>query len=343
MRSQSSSLGSLRWGTRLSLFAAWSNEPGPRGSPWERESSHWASSGSSHRSPACGASMSSRRYVSTRVKPLPTSQSRNSRRGKGRGSIWTDDRIREDLRRFLTGRAEWPTYREFERSGLKGLRDAITHSGGAERWAKELGVRFVKHRPGYATIWTEDRIRRDLRKYLRGRNEWPSRQEFERDGLTSLRNAINRTGGAGRWAAEFRLPRRNRRLGIRRGWTADAIEAQLKQLIGDSTTWPTRGEFERAGLRVMASVINAREGPASWADRLGVQRRPSPPGPERVFWIERRIRRELEEFCAGRAIWRTEREFLAQDKGQLYRAASRAGGIPFWADQLGLPRRRPRP
>jgi hypothetical protein len=36
-------------------------------------------------------------------------------------------------------------------------------------------VRFVRHRPGYATIWTEERIRRDLRKYPKGKKQWPSR------------------------------------------------------------------------------------------------------------------------------------------------------------------------
>lgn len=86
---------------------------------------------------ARGASPSGRRHVSTHVKPLPTSQSRNSRHGKAREPTWTD-RIREDLRRFLAGRVEWPTYRELERGGRRGLRDAITRFGGAERWAKEL-------------------------------------------------------------------------------------------------------------------------------------------------------------------------------------------------------------
>ncbi|HTT31154.1 MAG TPA: hypothetical protein VMG37_22250, partial [Solirubrobacteraceae bacterium] len=119
-----------------------------------------------------------------------------------RGSGWTEERIREELRSFLADRTEWPTYREFERSGLKALRDAVTRAGGARRWARKMGVRFVRHPPGYAPVWTEKRIRRDLAKYLARRSAWPSRAEFEQDGLTHLRNAVNRTGGPDRWAAE---------------------------------------------------------------------------------------------------------------------------------------------
>src|SRR5450759_521490 len=166
-------------------------------------------------------------------------------------SIWTDTRIREELRRFLRGRTEWPPYREFQRAGVKGLRDQVARHGGARRWAKSMGVRYVEHRPGYAPIWTEARIRQDLGDYLKGRDEWPSRVQFERDGLTALRNAINRTGGPDRWAAEFGLPRSHRLSGLRRGWTHEAIETELRKLIGNRTMWPSRREFEHAGLYSM--------------------------------------------------------------------------------------------
>jgi hypothetical protein len=253
---------------------------------------------------------------------------------------WPDERIRDELSRFLADRPEWPTYREFERNGLKGLRDAVTHTGGAERWAQEMGVRFVSHPPGYAPIWTEDRIRADLSEYLAERTVWPSRAEFEQDGLTALRNAVNRTGGPDRWAAEFGLPRPNRLSGIRRGWSTDGIEATLAELIGDSDTWPTRREFDRAGLSGLLSAIYNREGPDYWARRFKVRRqRGGAPG-RPIQWTENRIRLELEEFCAGHEVWPTEREFVEAGKGPLYRAASRTGGIGYWADQLRLPRRR---
>lgn len=171
---------------------------------------------------------------------------------------------------------------------------------------------------------------------------WPSRAEFERDGLTALRNAVNRTGGPDRWAAEFGLPRQNRQSSIRRGWTPDAIEATLTELIGESNMWPTRREFEQAGLSGLLSAIYAGEGPDYWARHFKVRRhRGASPG-RRAIWTEQRIWQDLEAFCAGREVWPTEREFVDAGKRNLYSAASRKGGIGYWADQVGLPRRRPR-
>ncbi len=186
-------------------------------------------------------------------------------------TTWTEDQIRRELRRFLRGRSEWPPYREFQRSGLKALRDQVTHTGGARRWAEELGVRYIDHRPGYARIWTEDRIRRELGGYLAGREQWPSRREFERDGRKALRDAINRTGGVDRWASEFALQRPDRRSGLWRGWTPEMIEQELSKLIGERGTWPSRREFQAAGLSSMLTSIYTHEGPEFWAEGHGRQ------------------------------------------------------------------------
>jgi len=79
------------------------------------------------------------RYVST-VTPRKGAETPNRRR-KGL-EAWSDERIRDELHRFLADRFEWPTYREFQRNGFRQLRDAVTRAGGAERWARELGVRL---------------------------------------------------------------------------------------------------------------------------------------------------------------------------------------------------------
>ncbi len=252
----------------------------------------------------------------------------------------SDDRIRQELREFLADRLEWPTYREFQRAGLKTLRDSITRAGGASRWAEELGVQYVRHPPGYAPVWTEERIRSELAEYLAGQSAWPSRKQFERDGRTKLRNAINRTGGGDRWAAEFGLSRRNRLTGIRRAWTPAVIEDELRRLIGDRKMWPSRPEFEQAGLASLLNAVYRHEGPAYWAERVGVEYRPLKSSERRRVWTEERIRHDLERFCAGRTQWPTEREFAASGQRALYRAASQHGGIAYWAGQLALPRRR---
>jgi len=62
---------------------------------------------------------------------------------------WTDQRIERELREFLVGRDEWPSYRDFQRAGRKVLRDAVTQLGGACHWARRLGVTYVERKPGY--------------------------------------------------------------------------------------------------------------------------------------------------------------------------------------------------
>jgi hypothetical protein len=203
-----------------------------------------------------------------------------------------------------------------------------------------MGVRYVDHRPGYAPIWTEERIRTDLGGYLARRTQWPSREEFERDGHTALRNAVNRTGGPERWASEFGLPRPDRRAGIRRSWTPEVIEDELRRLIGDGTTWPSKAEFQQAGLSSMLSAIYFYEGPEYWAERMNVARARSSAAGRSRRWTQERIQSELEQFCAGRELWPTEREFAEAGKRALYSAASRNGGVAWWAQQLGLERRR---
>jgi Domain of unknown function (DUF4115) len=55
-------------------------------------------------------------------------------------------------------------------------------------------------------------------------------------------------------------------------------------------------------------------------------------------WTDDRIRAELAAFCAERATWPSAAEFRAAGHSDLYVAASRYGGIGFWAAELGFPR-----
>ena len=62
------------------------------------------------------------------------------------------------------------------------------------------------------------------------------------------------------------------------------------------------------------------------------------PNSSRRHWTSERIRAELVHFCAGRPVWPSAREFKAAGHTDLYVAASRYGGVAFWAAELGLPR-----
>jgi hypothetical protein len=60
--------------------------------------------------------------------------------------------------------------------------------------------------------------------------------------------------------------------------------------------------------------------------------------PAQRRWTSDRIRDELERFCSNRTAWPTAREFKRAGRTDLYVAASRYGGVRYWADQLGLTR-----
>jgi hypothetical protein len=62
------------------------------------------------------------------------------------------------------------------------------------------------------------------------------------------------------------------------------------------------------------------------------------PNSSRRHWTTERIRADLVHFCAGRPAWPSAREFKSAGHTDLYIAASRYGGVAFWAAELGLAR-----
>lgn len=259
---------------------------------------------------------------------------------KHSNAAWTEARIRHELQEFLEGATEWPSYRDFQRSGRQHLRNQVTKCGGARLWAKRLGLAYPERKPGYATRWTEERVRAELEEFLRGWDYWPSRLEFEAAGRKPLRDAIRRLGGPERWAAELGLPLRDLKSGSKRAWTDERIEAELHKALDGRDSWPGRRELERIGPFGLASAVAHGRGTAYWARRLGFKLPQRAPRPRRRTWTDQRIRAELEAFCRGRTTWPTEREFTQAGKSRLYNAACQYHGPRYWAAELGLIRTR---
>jgi hypothetical protein len=251
---------------------------------------------------------------------------------------WTEDRVRAELSAFLADREEWPSAAEFVRAGQRQLRDMVYRFGGSRRWAQEMGIRYPERMPGHAPWWTEERVREELRVFLAGCAVWPSRKAFEAAGRKALRDAVNRTGGPERWAVELGLTIPHLRHGPQRMWTDARIEAQLRRFLVRRSDWPTKAEFERAGLAsLLGAIYRHGGGPDGWARRLGVRRRRyQGPVPDRRTWTAGRIEAELRAFTANTNTWPGARAFADAGLAQLYREASLHGGIPFWRRRLGL-------
>lgn len=246
------------------------------------------------------------------------------------------DGLEVELRKFLGDASVWPTYREFQRRGERGLRDRVTQHGGERYWARRLAIPYGRHVPGYEPVWTEERIRTELASFLNRHEAWPTRAEFERAGEKLLRDAVQRTGGPERWAKEFGLSRVSNKSGSRRVWTEERIESELRKFLHGRTEWPPRSEFIAAGQWPLLTAAHTRGGADYWAKRLGVKRPKRRGPPSRRVWTQERIRDELAAFCDGDGRWPRYSEFVAAGKRGLYTAASLRGGIDYWIKELGL-------
>jgi hypothetical protein len=124
-----------------------------------------------------------------------------------------------------------------------------------------------------------------------------------------------------------------------------AQQRVLEALASRDSAELTRGQYQEiAGVsRSQAAYDLAELVEAGVLDRLGGGRatryrpvRKSHAGQR--HWTSERIRAELTEFCGGAREWPSAGAFKAAGRVDLYVAASRYGGIGFWAVELGYAR-----
>ncbi len=68
----------------------------------------------------------------------PSARSGRSRRG--RTAEWTETKIEQELRAFLSDRSAWPSPEEFRAAEKGALYAAASRNGGIGRWRRLLGV-----------------------------------------------------------------------------------------------------------------------------------------------------------------------------------------------------------
>jgi hypothetical protein len=132
-------------------------------------------------------------------------------------TAWSEERVRTSLKRFLAGKPQWPTQREFREAGCGKLRVAVNEHGGAERWAREFELPWPPPRQSQRH-WTDQRIEAALRELVASRTTWPTRQECQDSGHDRLYAAAEKYRGHDYWAAHFGLPRKRRSKLSATGW-----------------------------------------------------------------------------------------------------------------------------
>jgi putative transcriptional regulator len=133
--------------------------------------------------------------------------------------------------------------------------------------------------------------------------------------------------GAGR--RELKAAQRLGLAALNDGTTNELTREQYQQLTGVSRS---QAAYDLAEL-VETGLIERVGGGRSTRYR----RRPRSQSSQR-HWTNERIRAALADFCATRKTWPTAGEFKAAGHTDVYVAASRYGGIGFWASELGFPR-----
>jgi DNA-binding transcriptional ArsR family regulator len=124
-----------------------------------------------------------------------------------------------------------------------------------------------------------------------------------------------------------------------------AQRVALAALNEETTEELTRGQYEQlTGVsRSQAAYDLAELVEGGLIERVGGgrstrYRRPRRSQSSQRHWTNERIRGALVDFCAGRATWPSAGDFKAAGHADLYVAASRYGGIGFWASELGFSR-----
>jgi hypothetical protein len=114
--------------------------------------------------------------------------------------------------------------------------------------------------------------------------------------------------------------------------TARVTRARYEELSGVSRSQAAYDLAELVENGVLERLGSGR------ATRYRIVHLNNPGRGSRRRWTPERIRAGLVAFCAGREAWPSANEFKQAGRFDLYVAASRYGGIPFWTSELGLGR-----
>jgi hypothetical protein len=199
------------------------------------------------------------------------------KRKAGSPPFWTEQRVRERLTERLHGRTVWPGAAEFAAAGERSLLAAVRRLGGIERRATEVGLQPPPHTRRSSSgqrkprTWNDVEILAAIRPLVEELGRWPTKSEFHRAGLSSALAAVYYHGGSVLWQRRVGLSPRSYAGPVpdRTLWTAQRIEAELRDFCRAHSGWPTLNEFDAAGLGSLYRAASHRGGIATWRQRLG--------------------------------------------------------------------------
>jgi hypothetical protein len=163
--------------------------------------SYWPAAGEFERAGRMALWKAVKRFGGSERWALEFGLPRRTRRA-GPRRTWSEERIESELRRFLAGRTEWPTVREFQEAGRASLFTALYTYGGSDHWARRMGL-DRRHPARTTRYWTPARIHAQLADFCAGRQTWPTAPDFRAAGRMPLYWAATRHGGLRWWREQL--------------------------------------------------------------------------------------------------------------------------------------------
>jgi hypothetical protein len=176
--------------------------------------------------------------------------------------------------------------------------------------------------------WSNARLERELRAFLKDHPHWPRPDTFMRAGRGELLQQAHLHGSDEWWAFRLKLPMQ-RPPGPRRPWTDHRIHTELADYLHNKPTWPTQPQFRADGLLPLRRAITQSGGLKRWAPEF-----PATACPQLHTWTDTQIHQRLTALCARRSRFPSQREL--SDAGLRY-AVDHHHGRHYWAKQLRLP------
>jgi len=181
----------------------------------------------------------------------------------GPAKKWTDDVLRDELERFTSEHGFFPSRSQLYRMEMGSLASGIGILGGFTVWSEKMGFR-PKRKP-----WTDARIESALRRIIEETGDFPTKREIGGMRLTSLYEAMHRTGGAASW---------QERLGFepkRMSWNDAVIEQELIPIVASLGHMPAASDLKSIGRHDLTNAISASGGFIHWARKIGAKPKPS--------------------------------------------------------------------
>ena len=150
-----------------------------------------------------------------------------------------------------------------------GTAPTLPRAGAASAGRTKPFTPQARHRWPAPTLWSTQRIERELDEYLRGQRLWPDAAQFEADGRRRLHEQVVRHAGVQCWAHHFGLPTIGPRPS-REPWTETRIRCALELYLRRRRRWPTQAQFHADGLGGLLKAMRRTGGVKRWSDELCV-------------------------------------------------------------------------